>query len=479
MNDQQRVHAPSVSESRWLAEGLGLREIWCGKWRLLIATSICVSLGTAYLVLAQPVFRAEARILVQKESFGFADDSPLREDRKFLATQAEIIACPLTIRRALESAAVSLPLGTDADPVSFVLSSLRVTPLANTDILNIGYRSGNPGEAARFIKALVNSYRRYLKEVERNTSLETLRLLAQRDEELRNQLELLQNQYVEHRKGSPLVGQGHDTIHLEAEFLRQLGQGLTEARGRRIGLENTIQTIADSEALTETGLPRAVSFASARRSASKPGDFQTGAAEKQLLPSTNGGAGNAMAAQLLRSVTDAGIQDLAELQIELWRTQARQKELAQLYGPRHPQRQAVDEQITWLQQLIRQRENTAATVLQQELAVAKLSEANLAGLYDDERTRVKQLDSYLVREQQLLESTRRLEAMHDSTLVKLSELKLTDQALADGRASVTTRLLDGPELTEDQVWPKPVPILMVCAVLGFAVGCLWIWIPAR
>ena len=112
-----------------------------------------LGLGAAYLSQATVIYEAEARVLIQKEGLFFDANRTTREDRNFLATQAEVIRSPLTVRRALKSVPISVPedLEMDMDAVEFVLLELRTVAVAGTNVLKLSYRSGRPQEAARFV----------------------------------------------------------------------------------------------------------------------------------------------------------------------------------------------------------------------------------------------------------------------------------------------------------------------------------------
>ncbi len=453
--------------------------LWRRKWSLILAAVISVGVGVAYLLVATPVFEVDARLLVQKEGFAFQIERSRREDREFLATQAEIIRSPLTVRLALKSAPLT-GLSPEADPVKVALASLRVKPLLNTDVLKITFRGEDPEETIQFVEAVIESYRQQLSTVERDVNAKTLELLSQRDEDLRSKLESLQQQYVQHRKSSPLIGHGRDAVSIDSELLRQLSQQLAEIRRHRVGIENTIQTLeVYRDAVARGKTKGALVFTSAssppvaeaprKNSDARP----TGAniSDEHRLYKT-------MAAHLLGAAT-AGVQQLDVLHTELRQAISHEQELAEVYGLQHPQRRSAISQVATLKELIRRQENDASGILEQELAVAKSTEKNLAEMYNRERNHVKSLDNFLIREQQLLENIRRVQAVHDSTLTQFNELTLAGQSINTGRPSVTVRLLEEPQSTLHQVWPNKPSLLLVCMFLGLTCGAAWVTISER
>ncbi len=262
------------------------------------------------------------------------------------------------------------------------------------------------------------------------------------------------------------MGSGRDVVSVDGELLRQLSQRLAETRDRRLGIENTLQVLTAQREPLNRAQPAALR--------------SPGAAGPEALSVSLPLGGSPMMGEealrnlALRGVSDQGLQELNNLRSELRQADARQRELAQFFGAQHPQRKALIEQVSFLQEQIQQREQNAGTMLGHELTVARLNEKQLTEDYATERSRVKDLDIYLARDQQLLQNIRLVETLHDAVATKVNELDLNNRAIATGRPSIVVRILEGPEATVEQIWPKKVPILFVCGVLGIVAGGLWV-----
>ncbi|MGH7200837.1 MAG: hypothetical protein ACREJB_09550, partial [Planctomycetaceae bacterium] len=410
---------------------------------------------------------AEARVLIRNEGLALNPEWTAGDDRQFLLTQAEVIRSPLTIDRALETVPVTLP-DEQTDPIVHVLESLRVSPVAQTNVLTVNVRSPRPEEAVALIRALIASYRQQLKDEEKDTSAEALELLARREDGLRSELARLQDEYEQLHREGPSLGEGRDAYEVHLVQLRRLGEGLAETRLRRTQLEDRLRLVA-----------------ALRGSESPPADPSLAAAIDE--PNAEAGplqlrrsfkipagepADDATLAQVLSDETVPGGAELATIRGTLQLARGRVQELSKTYGPRHRDRRAAEEQVAYWEGVLRRQVGETAGLLELELEHARAAESDLAAQYEAEERRLKELDNHLLKEQFVLANIERVKESHKATHEQLMRFQLTDAALAEGRSSVTVRVLDDPEPAPALVWPKPVPFLAVCAALGLVAGLL-------
>lgn len=104
------------------------------------------------------------------------------------------------------------------------------------------------------------------------------------------------------------------------------------------------------------------------------------------------------------------------------------------------------------------------------LAQAKDQEQQWEEEYRRESQRARATDDDVIREQQVLASIQRLQAMYDSVVTQVRQLKLADQALATGRLRVAVSILEAPTSSPPQLFPPPLILLPGCALLGLAAG---------
>ncbi|MEX1223832.1 MAG: Wzz/FepE/Etk N-terminal domain-containing protein, partial [Pirellulales bacterium] len=235
-SSQPVVPAPADSSSM-----VDLGELWRYKWRIVAITTLFVAAGVGYLFVTPTVYEVSCRVAVREDTP--AIEQPLGlANREFLATQAEVIRSPLIIREALTDAPITLPETYEKSASAFVLETLAVTPIIQTEVLKISYRSENEDEAKALVAALVTKFEEHVRQDDRSRHAEELELLTRREAELRDQLAVLQQQRAVFRRDSPLVGQSRESLTLEANQLAESAQRLSEARARRMALENKLKS---------------------------------------------------------------------------------------------------------------------------------------------------------------------------------------------------------------------------------------------
>ncbi len=130
--------------------------------------------------------------------------------------------------------------------------------------MSVGLQAGDRHEGVRTVEAIITNYREYLREMDRTSHVESLRLLTQQEKELRSELEGLQQEYYELRKESPLMDQAREE---QQQMLQQLGRSMAEARNRKIELEHRIAALGWSS-------PRGLVSNQARQTATVASSFR-------------------------------------------------------------------------------------------------------------------------------------------------------------------------------------------------------------
>ena len=449
-------------------ELLDISILWRRKGTITLSVLTCVALGLVYLQQATPVFEGEARVLVQQQD-PLNSSRRVRSDEEFLATQAEIIRSPVIIAKALETVKIDLPQGSKLDPVVFVLNALRVTPIQKTNVLKVSFRGPDREQADRLVTTIISRYSDYLKSTEAVRTSDSLKLMRQSEENLRSQLAALQQKHEQLRQESPQIGQGHDAMTIPMARLRGIGDQLAQTSGRRMDLENRLRVSASLSKLPETPatLRKADSAALggtvlAEASASDAAPLKAAYA---FTPSESSSAPAAVIS--LHDQTTVATADPARIQEQLWKAKSQALDLAQVYGPRHPEVRALDQQIAaWEKRLADSQTNTTAAIAV-ELEALKFAEQDLSDRYQKEMNATRALDTFIFREQQIIDKIHRVEAAHKTTLEAATQMGMAAQALDGGEGSILVRVLESPELVENMVWPIPIQFIGLCAVIGF------------
>lgn len=457
----QMPNTPTLSPA-----GIDLRSLWSRKWLILGATLFAVALGAAYLSVAQERYEVKTRLFLKKgvdPTKVIQEDE--REDRYFAGSQAEIIGSPSIIRQALKKAPVQLPPGTDDDLMTYVLEALTVSPVVNTQVLSIRYEGPDADEAVRFVEALVESYKEYLKSIETNTSTGAVELLAEREAELRAKLNQLEEKHAAQRRASPLIGQAEKQLEATTTILADVGQALTAVRVRHFGLQNQLAAISQDRD-PDTALASTVSYQKPAPADRNRGS--TKAASFRMDPAALSQNFSRMALGYDGEGADGLVDVEQQLRLAILKTSRARERLGEL----HPMQHEADAELAMWRQLRDDSLGMALDSLEKQLEIEAATEARLSELYESERRKAKELDDHLIQEQKVLSEIARTEEVYNAVFNRLTDSQLVNQALSAGRASVLVRDLDGPHLHAEQLWPQPLIMLPACALFGLTFGVL-------
>lgn len=401
-------------------------------WPMCVGvTLLTLSLAAVYLSVVEPVYEAEVRVVIQNLGLGLDGTAGRKTyDREFLSTQAELIRSPLVVGRALESVPSPVPPEPDADPIAGVLKHLRVSPLANTDIIRVTWQNSDPVHATRRLRSILESYQSHLRESERSSASEAFSLLKQRESELSDRLKRLQEQVTQIRGDANASLTGTETGGDDRALLKELTSRWAAVRAERAWVD-----------ASSTQSPKAVS--SSLRLSSRGND--------SLLS-----------------------REASDLQAALTSAQAELQEISLVYGPDHPERTAREGRVAALKTHLQERQVQLAgefTDYQQKLAA---EDRALQTLVEQELSRLQEHDALLLTEERHLAEIERVRELHRSTLTTLEAVGLADRAVADGRVSINVQAIDDFVVPQEPIWPQPVPLLGASAMLGLllSVACI-------
>ncbi|WP_164100515.1 GumC family protein [Candidatus Laterigemmans baculatus] len=470
-----------LSEVGLSESGLGIRELATIAWRrkgwIAASLAVSLSLGAAYFVRAERLYQVSARLLVETQGLPMAA-APEQREKEFLATQAEIIGSSAVVAPAAEAVRWPTPLAPDASPTRALLAALDVHPVMGTHVISVAYRSHDIPHALAAVEGVIGSYRRYLQQSEQDSSLETLRLLAASEKELRGELQNLESSYRELRKASPVTGNGKNGADVQLMLVQQLGQKLTDMRNHRVELENQLEATQSWELARRESLARRETPAELAPHALAPDALAPHALAPHALasyalpvpPPRSTASERLITATMLTQMTQIDSTELHALQAQLSEAELREQELAERFGHKHAELRAVREQVRALNAALHDSLEAAPEILQRQLTAVQASEQRLSELYAVEQSKAKEIDAYLLQEQQARDQIARVHLLHDSLLTQLRQTELASQAVSEGRSGVKVTVLEAPTAPSSPLWPSPLILGLVCTAVGLALA---------
>lgn len=454
----------SVLSDAW---GIDLWRLWERRGLILGVTVVTLALGVVSLFIFDEIHEVQTRLFLTKgvdPTKGLQIET--KEDRNFLGTQAEIISSPLIIRKALERAPVTLPPGSDDDLMKFVLESLTVSPVVNTNVLSIRFRGSDPDEALNFVDALIESYKKHLLADDTHRSSEVVELLTTREAQLRSELNALEEKYAEERRSSPLIGQAGDQIEANTATLAEISKSLAEARIHRVELDNKLQALTKHDQ-GKASVARAILFSEVL------GDEATPVALGGQVNLTSATVPESASVELTgpQSVyASIGAKNLAEIEQQLRLAKLDKEFVSRKLGKAHETTREAVARVELLEQIRDEFIEATVSSLKLQLELEATRERNLEQLFEEERAKAKELDTYLSEEEMLSGEVARAERAYEAVYSQLTDIKLVDQALSSGRVSVAVCDLNGADRQVEKIWPAPLLLLPACCILGLAFG---------
>lgn len=453
--------------------GVDFNRLWQRKGFILSVTLITVALGAISLFVFDDVYEVQTRLYITKgvdPTKGLQIET--KEDRNFLGTQAEIIGSPLIIRQALKKAPITMPPSDDVDYMKFVMESLTISPVVNTNVLAIRFQGSIADESLSFVDALIESYEKHLRTNETSRSSEVVDLLTTREKQLRSELEALEEKHTTQRKNSPLIGAAADQIDAKTAALTVISESLAEARVQHLEVKNKLSALQNN---TDGGPPIAQALMLAEVPSSSKSAGSEGAI--QLASATFNGDESATNADPGGTYASLGATGMAGIGQQLRLAEMKYELANQRFGAKHARTRLASAEIKMTKQLRDEFFEAAISSLQMQKELVAEREEGLAKLYEQERANAKELDDYLAQEKILNDEIARTEGAYGAVFNQLTDIKLVDQALTSGQVSVSVTDLDGTNRRIEKIWPAPLLLFPACIALGLAFGTALVLIP--
>lgn len=431
----ERPHSAAPDQTaplgRYLEELLAIA--WRWRRRILVGAGIGAALGVVYLLLTPSVYVVRALVHIEQRDSVLQQYDALRTDTTFIATQAEVFHSPSIVANAFDSLGlparspglvkrarmfvrslvpflVAPPQDPKAAAVLAALAALDTSPVLGTDVMAISYRTADPQGGVRFVDALIDRYREYVRELETEAHQEGLDLLREQDRELALQREALEQRYDELHSATLALGDDDNALSIQKLRLEEQARAVVNAQGRRIELENRL-----------------------------------------ALHRQNGGPPPEERGQLVE---------------ELRAAEAAMADLRSAVSDRHPDVRRLEQRIQLLREQIERNGAVQIAELERELGAARRTEQMLSRLYDGEWAAAKALEERQLKEVQVRQEVERLDQKRDAVLALLRDKELQILSRQSGHSGTVVRVLDPPTVPTDRIWPIPGVVLLLFGMLG-------------
>lgn len=447
-----------------LASTIDLLEILLRRKLVFVATvAAAVISGLLYYLQATPVYESRAGLLlVQRRPELVTRDQRFESAfEDYVATHRALIVSPMIAGRAIESAKLgSLRTFNGIEPADLrktIIEQLIVTSGPRDlgekadSIMSLAFQGPIAEECPVIVQAILESYRAFLDETYRGMSNDTLRLITEARDLLKNDLQRNEDAYVEFRQQSPLVARGTDEVNPLQDRLAAIETRRTDLLLRRAEIEGQLKSLE----------------------AAKKQDFDHG----QMT---------AFLASLRGDLSSDDPTTNSSLDSQLFQLSDRERQLLEHFGPGHPHVVALRERIAAARQLqalpsVAHSSALEATdeanqpspeaivnqyvaYLEQERDWIDSSEQLLSSLYQKEHNLAQELSSYQLKDERFRRAIDLTQELYEGVIGQLQEASLVKDF-----GGFDALVIADPELGE-KVSPRGKIVLALAGLVGAFLG---------
>ena len=446
------------------------------KWLILVCFLLSMAGTTAFLFTRQPIYRANAKLLVARAGSSLPTAEAVSEDaRTFYATQIDIMLSQTMLRR------VQQRMRKTPEEIRENLSNLAVAPVRGADIILITVDSPSRDFAKDFANAMSEEYLRFREEERARTSESAVLMLTREINRLSQEVKAAQDRYVSYAKefNLPILKDTSTTwkqlYSMNLSTYVQVKHALALAKAKDAALAKSdaagfIALMGQSPPVFAASPKTGVAAESVTTNA-PPSETIKAPAALGVETTTDGTgipagvSGEAAVTQMSPSVPAALFQNLVEQERQRMKLEGRLAELTQVYKGRHPAVVAVQAELNEVLKTIqfqvriaRDMQRAEVLSLEGQLQAANTALQEAEGSINDKSLR-------LLNGTALSDDLERVRAQYNAMLGQLMKLDV-----ASGFRTRIISILEPALVEVEPVYPKKMKGLMVAAFFGLGLG---------
>ena len=437
---------------------------------LNVALVVTTLLGAIYYTTATRIYQATASLLITQASPDFWN-MPASADagrQGFIPTYEQLFSSDIILRGAVKRLQ-GIPLtGVDFRSLSprqrlaTLRRNLTAQALRRTNIITLTYRAPDPKTAETIIFAIVESYLEFVEENHRNDSSEMVSILHEESQRVEKTLAERQQHLLNLRKRVRDFGitEGSQIVHPEVQRVLELNETVTEVWKERLELQASLSSVREA--------------------------VRNGKDLRQHLVQLEPLVGNRLVSDTL-GLNPQFTENLHRLEQQLIQNRAELDSLLDFLGPTHPRVERLQHEIHLAESHYNQFHSTLASRLNatrtQQLGPILISmlEEKLTRTWDHEKRLRTEYDTVQVAALKLNDDmaslslaardVERLGKQQETLLDRIADIDISQQ-----RADVRVSVVSEPSSSSIPVSPKPLFVVIACALIGLGGGCGAIYI---
>lgn len=421
-----------LPQGRSLQEYLGI--LLKRRWAALSIFITLVATVVLYSFAATPVYQATTQLLIEQERPRILEGSevtPKAGGDEFYQTQYKLLESRALAKKVIDKLNLAkhpayreifASLPEDAEPeqlqqaeerlISAVLSSLEVSPIRNSSLVEVSFYDPDPRLAARVVNTLAQAYIEQSLELRFAAAQETAQWLQKKIAEGRQKLEDSETRLNRYKRTHNIVT-WEDKESITAQKLGQLNQALVEAQTKRLEVETRFHQVSQGQPIAEV-LDNPVIHALKAQEAAIIGE---------------------------------------------------QSELARKYGPKHPRMIRLANELAAIRSKMAAEMNTVVQAIKNQYQMTQAQENNLKAALEAQKDQTQDLGDKAVQYRVLLRDVETNRALYENLLKTLKETTATQNVPA-----TNIRIVYPAAVPSNPVKPRKVRNTLLAVVMGLVLG---------
>ncbi|MDD5223823.1 MAG: polysaccharide biosynthesis tyrosine autokinase [bacterium] len=416
------------------------------RWTIAAFFTVIVVVVTVGSFLTEPVYRATAQILIERESpkvLGLPEVMNLNTaDKDYYQTQYEMLKSrslaertvtaldlihhPEFARKEKKTSEDAPANKTPADSLTAptwllnaFLNRVIIEPVKNSRLVNVGFEAKDPALAARSANTLAEQYIRQNLDLHSRLSQQASEWLWQEIRDQRKKLEESESALQNYKVTQGIIAiEEKETI--TPQKLAELNTELISVQNQRVELETKCHQI--DALIARNGSP-------------------------ESIPEV---------------INNSFIQNLKAQESKLIQDRA---ELSSKFGPKHPQMIRLTSELETIQGQIKSEEDKIITSIRGQFQVAQAREKNLKGAFEAQKNEALDLSRKSVQYNILKREVDTNSQMYDRLMQRLRETSISEQI-----ETTNIRIVDRAEEPKKPIRPKKQTNILLAALIGLSLG---------
>ncbi len=301
------------------------------------------------------------------------------------------------------------------------ISRIKVEPIRDSRLVDVGIRARDPRMAARMANELVRAYIDQNLETKLQAAKDAVSWLTQRIEEERKKVEGAENALLEYKKENDIITDfSSDSENITAEKLARLNEQAIEAESKRVEAETRYQ-----QALALKDNP-------------------------DMLDSIPEVLANNL------------VQEIKKMEVDLYN---RMSELSKKYGRNHPRMVAIQSELDELEARKERESARVISSLRNEYQLALARERSLKDALNSQKQESLELNKKAIQYNVLKRQAESSKQMYDLLVKRFKETSLTEEMKTGN-----IRIIDEAQVPLSPIKPNKRRAILLGAVLGLMLG---------